>query len=382
VKGNSKIVIVGIVLVALVLLGAFYSSPTTLFGLRNNSSDTMRIGWISDLSGSTAKYGSYEAGMLAVDEINSQGGINGKKVELVVEDGKCDAKEALSAIDKLLDIDGLKFILGGHCTAESMAIAPVVQERGALMLAAITSSPLLSNAGDNVFRTSAVSTIQSDLLAKVAINKGLKKMAIIYIQTSYAQPVALEMKNVFTSLGGNVVLFEGFVKDTSDFRTILQKANALGADSFFFSTQTPDEAFYLLKQTKELGLTQQIFGNDQAQNATIYSRDSTLQEGMIVAAPDMNMYSEKTKSFFEAYKAKYGKEVPFGVWTAESYDGVFIMAQAIEKYDGNVELIKKYLYSIDYEGASGRIRMDANGDGIREYKVKIMKDGKMVDLVN
>ncbi|MFA6419508.1 MAG: hypothetical protein WCW13_01810, partial [archaeon] len=69
------------------------------------------------------------------------------------------------------------------------------------------------------------------------------------------------MKDEFVSLGGEVVLYEGFAKDSSDFRTVLQKANSLGSEGLFFSTQTPNEAFYLLKQVKELNLTQQVFGN-------------------------------------------------------------------------------------------------------------------------
>ncbi|MFA6419248.1 MAG: ABC transporter substrate-binding protein, partial [archaeon] len=109
-----------------------------------------------------------------------------------------------------------------------------------------------------------------------------------------------------------------------------------------------------------------------------FAKDSSLQEGVIVAAPDMNMDLEKTKSFFKEYKLKYGKEVPFGMWTAESYDGVFILANLIEENNGDVEKVKQALYKVDYEGASGRIRIDSKGDGIREYKLGVMKSGNIV----
>jgi len=373
---DKKILIGSLLVIGLFTIMFFGVTPTAFFTAQVEN--TIKIGWISDLSGSTAKYGSFEAGTLAVEEINANGGINGKKVELIVEDGKCDSKEAISAINKLISVDGVKFVLGGHCTTESMAIAPIVEKNKVIMLAAITSSPLLSSAGDYVFRTSSISTLQSSMLTKAAKDKGLKKAAIIYIQTSYAEPIAKKMQESFTSLGGEVVLYEAFAKDTSDFRTILQKANSLGADLLFFSTQTPDEAYYLLKQVKELDLNQQVFGNDQFQNKTIFARDSSLQEGVIVAAPQMDLNFEKTKHFYEAYKLKYGKEVPFGFWTAESYDGVFIMAKLIEENRGDVEKVKQALYALDYSGASGRVQVDVNGDGVREYQLGTMHEGDIV----
>jgi branched-chain amino acid transport system substrate-binding protein len=373
---DKKLLIGVFLLIVLVALVSFPLSSTAFFGVQ--SVETIKIGWISDLSGSGTKYGAYEAGLLAVDEINASGGINGKMIELIEEDGKCDSKEAISAINKLINIDGVKFVLGGHCTTESMAIAPIVEKNKVLMLAAITSTPLFTNISDYAFRTSSVSTIQSELMAKDAINKRFKKLAIIYAQTSYAEPIAQKMKEEFTSLGGSVVLYEGFAKDSSDFRTILSKANSLGVDSFFFSAQTPDEAYYLLIQLKEMNLTQQIFGNDQFQNKTIYSKDSSLQEGIITVAPLMDLNSQITKNFFENYKLKYNKEVPFGLWTAESYDGVYVLAKLISENGEDVEKVKQALYSLDYVGASGRIRVDSNGDGIREYQLGIMKEGNFV----
>jgi len=373
---DKKLLIGVLLIIGLIVLVSFPLASTAFFGMQ--SVETIKIGWISDLSGSGAKYGAFEAGMMAVDEINANGGINGKKIELIVEDGKCDSKEAITAINKLINIDGVKFVLGGHCTAESMAIAPIAEKNKVLMLAAITSTPLFTNVSEYAFRTSSVSTVQSELMAKVAINKGFKKLAIIYTQTSYAEPIAQKMKDEFTSLGGSVVLYEGFAKDSSDFKTILIKANSLGADSFFFSTQTPDEAYYLLKQLREMNLTQAIFGNDQFQNKTIFSRDSSLQEGVIVAAPKLDSNSIKTKNFFENYKTKYNKEVLFGFWTAESYDGVYILAKLIAENENDVEKVKQALYSLDYEGASGRIRIDSNGDGIREYELGIMKEGNIL----
>jgi branched-chain amino acid transport system substrate-binding protein len=173
---DKKLLVGALLVIGLFVLTISGLSSTAFFGVQPENS--IKIGWISDLSSATSKYGAYEAGMLAVNEINSNGGINGKKIELIVEDGKCDTKEAITAINKLINIDGVKFVLGGHCTAESMAIAPIVEQNKIIMLAAITSTPLLSDAGDYIFRTSSISTVQSDLMAKAAIGKGVKKLQL------------------------------------------------------------------------------------------------------------------------------------------------------------------------------------------------------------
>jgi branched-chain amino acid transport system substrate-binding protein len=125
-----------------------------------------------------------------MDEINKAGGIDGKRLQIIFEDGKCTSKDALSAANKLIQVDKVKVILGGHCTPESVAIAPVAEKNKIVMLAGITSTPLLSSAGEYVFRTTSVSTVQSTILAEIAVNKlGGKKFAVIYEQSDFARPI-------------------------------------------------------------------------------------------------------------------------------------------------------------------------------------------------
>jgi len=139
---------------------------------------------IGAITGPVAKYGSYEAVTLAVEEINNAGGIKGRKINLIAEDGKCDAKEAVNAANKLINVDGVKIILGGHCTPESLAIAPIAEQNRVIMFASITSTPSLTNMGDYVFRTSPVSVVQSILVANLSYNSlHLRKVAIVYEQT-------------------------------------------------------------------------------------------------------------------------------------------------------------------------------------------------------
>lgn len=379
-KNKNKIIwgIIGIII--LFLIGFIYSN------VNKKSQDTIKIGWISDLTGPVAKYGAYEAGMLAVEDINNAGGINGKKLVLIVEDGKCNSKAAVDAANKLINIDKVKIIIGGHCTPESAAIAPIAEKNKIIMLASITSSPVLTNMGDYIFRTSPISTVQSSILANFSYNKlKIKKIAIIYEQTDYARPIAEKLKDEFLNLGGKVLIFESFSPGTTDFRTILEKVKNEKVDAIFFDPQSPDATYNFMKQIKEINIKIQLLGNDVTSNKLIIDKIPESFEGFILAIPNFNENNLKTKEFIERYKNKYNVDsIPQDIWTAESYDGVIIVGDMLKKCgETNPDCMKDFLYGLkNYQGVSGTFSIDSNGDGIRDYNLKIIKNGTIINYEN
>jgi branched-chain amino acid transport system substrate-binding protein len=386
---NTKaIAIVFAIAIVIALAFLFFSSQSGLVSLASsneNSNDTIKVGWISALTGPVAKYGAMEAGQLAVEKINANGGINGKKLELVVEDGAANGKTAATAMKKLIEVDEVRIVLGGHNTPESLSIAPIAQANNVLMLASITTSPGLTNAGDFVFRTSPVSTVQAVLDARYAFNKaGVKSFAIVFEQTDYARPIAEKMKEEFSNKGGQVVLFESYSPGTTDFKSLLALVKNKNPDAVFLSAQSPDSAFNFVKQLTELGINAKLFGNEVAAIQVNIDKMPAAFEGFVGAFPDFNTAAPKTKAFIEEYNAKYHtKDLPYGIWTAESYDAVMIIADAIAKNGQDIEKIKEYLYNLkDYDGVSGKISIDKNGDGLRQYSLKTIHNGKLVKLEN
>lgn len=349
----------------------------------NSKSDTVKVGWISDLSGSTSKWQAYEAASLAVDDVNNAGGINGKKLELIVEDGKCDAKTAVDAANKLIDIDKVKIILGGHCSTESVAIAPIAEKNKVIMLASITSSPYLTNMGDYVFRTTSVSTAQAPVMSEYAYdNLSLRNMAIITAQADYPKPIAEKMRDEFTKLGGKVVLYEEFDPKTTDFRDVLTKIKNSGADSVFLSVSAPDSSLNFMKQAKEIGLHVKFLGNEGAGTPAIVEKNPDLYEGFIMAYPDFDLNDPKTKDMVDRFRQRYNSTLGYGIWTAETYDTVFIAKDMITKCgETDSDCMKNFLYGIkDYHGVSGNITIDSNGDGVRIYTLKEVKNGSPINI--
>ena len=371
-----------IAVVSIIGLVAFSGGTQMASAAKGGDSGVVRVGWISDLSGPFSKFGAKEAGLLAVERINSAGGINGKRLELVMEDGKGNGRDAVTAMQKLINVDGMRIVLGGHNTPESTSIAPIAEANRVLMLASITTTPALTNAGDYVFRTSPVSTILSEMTADAAFNKlGYRRFAVISEQTEYALPIAEKFRQKIESYGGTVVAFESFAPGTTDFRTILALVRDKNPEALFLSAHGTESGYSLMKQIREAGLRQQLFANEATTIQVNIDRIPGAYEGLITASPDFNREAPKTREFIEAYKKKYGvSDLPYGVWTAETYDGVMIMADAIAKNGTDIEKIKQYLYGLrDYDGVSGKISIDSSGDGVRKYGLKIVRDGKPVD---
>jgi branched-chain amino acid transport system substrate-binding protein len=362
-----------VVVVVIVVIGVSSSK-------KENTSD-IKIGWISDLTGPNSKYGSIQAARIAIDEINQAGGINGRKVSLIEENGKCESVATLGAVRKLIDVDKVKFILGGHCSTETLAAAPVAEKSKIILLASISTSPAISDAGDYIFRTSPVSTQQADLVTEYAINHGIKKFGIVYEEAAYTKPIAEALKKDFEAKGGTVSAYEGYQTELTDLRSVLLKVKGSGADAIFIAANSPDKAGLLLKQIKELKLNIPVFGNEQAgSKATMDISGKEAAEGVIFGEPSFNVEDKLTKAFIDAYDKANGTDgIPYGIWTAESYDAVNILADAIKSAGDNVEGVKSYLYNVrNYIGASGSITINEKGDGVRQYSLKTIKDSKPV----
>ncbi len=123
--------------------------------------EPFRIGVMESLTGTGETYGTVanQAKLMAVDEINAAGGINGRPLELIVEDSRCNAQDAIAAFHKLTDVDGLKIILGTSCSGAMLGAAPLAEAAGVILFSGLASNPDIANAGDYIFRTQ-ISDIQ------------------------------------------------------------------------------------------------------------------------------------------------------------------------------------------------------------------------------
>jgi branched-chain amino acid transport system substrate-binding protein len=316
-----------------------------------------------------------------VGEINAAGGINGRQIEVVYEDGKCNGKDGSSAAQKLVSVDKVQAIIGGFCSSETLAAVPIAEQAKVLVFSPSASSPALTGVSAYFFRDYPSDATQGTVLANVAQSKGYKTVAFLQEQTDYAVGLFKAFDTQFTSVGGKTTN-DAFSTDTTDFRSLIAKIKAQKPDALFLDTQTPTSADRILKQLKDSGWKPQLFVSDVTMGdpATLKA-DATLLEGTFGAefVPDAN--DPKFKHMVDSYQAKYNVEMPYQGYMACAYDAVSILKDGIMAVGYNGEKLAAWSRTINnWVGASGSITIASNGDRASGHKAEVVKGGKTTPL--
>lgn len=379
-KKNTLIILASIALLVLLVAGCI---PTGEVIKEVEDKEPIKIGFIGPLTGGAAVVGIGEKNAvdIAIEEINNVGGIDGRPLQVIFEDGKCNGKEAATAAQKLISIDNVKIILGGACSSETLGVAPITEENKVILFSAFSTSPDITYAGDYVFRTVIPDThpdLIGPLLPYIAENK---RIAIITENSDYAIGIRKGIKEYLPSYNVNIVADELYSSEEKDFRTYLTKIKSVNPDALFINVATSGNTPGLIvKQTAELGLDVKLYGNFLLFTPESIELVGDLLEGArVFDAPLLDKSNPKADAFMKEYNSRY--EEPFSFWDAGArYDTVYITKNALEECGEDTDCIRDYLYDMDwYLGTIGKYKFDENGDvlGIKGA-VKELVNGEAV----
>lgn len=341
----------------------------------------IKIGATAFLTGKLANIGkSIQYGIeLAVDEINKKGGISGKKIELILEDEGDNPQKAVSAIQKLINVDHVPIVIGPISSSAVMAVAPVANKSKIVIFSPGAASPNITYAGDFVFRNRAAGSLEAVEIAKFAFNKlELKNVIIFEINEDYGIGFRKVFKKVFEEMGGKVILIETYNQGDTDFRAQLLKFKGYKFDGIYV-IGVANETGNILRQAKEMGIKTAFIMNNM-ENPELIRVAGDAAEGIFFPIPYFNSesFEDNVKYFVKKYKEKYGQTPD--LFAANAYDAIYIAKYAIEKGGYNGEKIKKVLYSLkNFPVVSGgKISFDENGDIIQPLVIKTVKNGKFI----
>lgn len=380
---NAKIVLgmIVIVLIAWAVYTASHNKKTADNGTTSQAvaGSTYKVGAIVPLTGDGAAYGEPERNILqmAVDEINAAG--NGSKLELVLEDGKCNGKDAANAMQKLVNVDKVQVVIGGFCSGESLAAEPIATQNKVALFSPSSSSPALTGISKFFVRNYPSDAFQGEVLAKIANDKGYKKVAMIQEQTDYAVGVNKSFTTKFQALGGTVTT-EEFASTVTDFKSQLAKLKGGNPDALFIDTQTPAAAGRILKQLKDLGWKTQLFAADVIPgDPTLVSDNKDVLEGTITAEFGVDPTNAKFKHLLDSYKAKFGSEPAYQSYAQTEYDSVYIVKAAFDAVGNDGTKIANFLHSsvTNWQGAAGSVTIGSNGEVATGHRPEIIKAGKV-----
>ncbi len=362
-----------VVIIAIIILALASSKP--------KETGPIKIGFIAPLTGDAASLGqnSRAAVEISVKEINDAGGINGRPLEIIYEDGQCSGKPASDAANKLINIDKVPVIIGGLCSGETSSFTDAAEKSKTVVLSYCSSAPALTFAGDYIFRNYPSDSYQGSFAADYIYNKlGKRNVAVLYVNTDYGVGIKDVFDKKFKELGGNLLDEESFKQNSSDLRTELTKIKSVKPELVYFIGYT-EETIPGIKQAKDLGINVPYFGADAWGDSKIWSTLGSLAEGDMYTM----VYTPLNDAFKSNMLAKIGNN-EITVCTPQAYDAVKIIAQIITKVGTNSEAIKNELYKTEYKGgvSAPDIKFDSNGDVNIPYVLKTVKDGKFVLLQN
>lgn len=339
------------------------------------------IGGILPLTGDAATYGIpyQQVGLLAQKEINAIGGIAGKKIEILWEDGRCDAESSKVAAEKLINEKNIKFLIGGACSAEYLASAPIAETKKIISFSPSATSPDVSEIGRYIFRL-----VPSDSLAgKVAAEYAYKKLtattaAIIAEDTDYPKGLASVFEKEFVKLGGKVIYNKTYKTGTTDFSTFVTEIKKESPGVLYILPQTPTPGVLLVNAIKSQRISSKLLTAEVLLQRDIVQKQGKVLDGIVGVELLFDPEASKTKAFFESFKNEYGLEVSDPAYMSAMYDTFYLIKEAYEKTGGDVEKITDYIYDLkDWEGAIGKVTIDKNGDPISSYSIKLISNNEL-----
>lgn len=348
---------------------ALLAAGSGLFACKKKEPETIKIGAILPLTGSAAPYGeNAKNGIeIALEEINSEGGIDGKKVEVIYEDGKTEPNAGVSALKKMYEVENIPFIIGDINSTSVLAMAPYAEENHILLLSPGASNPKISNAGEYIFRNWHSDAYEGEVDAHFAFEElGWRRVAVLYVNAAYGVGLAETFKTEFEKAGGEVIAFESYGQDATDMRAQISKIIEAGPDGLFLPGW-PKEMSVALKQLREMRSEIPILSVQGFYDPSIFELAGPAAEGVILSSPKAPDEKDPVvASFNKKYNERYG-EAP-GVCSAAGYDALRIYVEGIRKNGYDVEKVRAYMAGLEsFPGADGPITFDINGDLIKPF---------------
>jgi branched-chain amino acid transport system substrate-binding protein len=348
----------------------------------------VKIGHFASLTGKDAAFGvaSRKGIILAVEELNAQGGILGRPVEYLVEDIQSKPGESATAVKKLISRDKVVAMLGANASSNSLEAAPICQAARVPMMAISSTSPKVTEIGDYIFRICFIDPFQGAVLAKFAHEKlGAKRVALL---TSVSSPYSVGLSSVFrerfTRLGGQIIAEQKFAEGDKDFKAQLTAIRTFKPD-LIAATGFYTEAALICVQARSLGIEVPIIGGDGWEAPQLTELGGKAVEGTYYSThySPHNAASE-VQAFVQKYRARWDNETPEAV-SALGYDAMLLMAQAMTRArttDGP-KVRAALATTSDFRGVTGRTTIDAQRNSAKPAVILTVKNGqtRFVDAV-
>lgn len=350
-----------------------------------NGNKPIKIGLSVELTGSRAMIGvaARNGATLAVDQINKQGGINGRPIELLIRDDK-GAPVTAQAVDAELVDEGVAAIIGHVISQQTLAVFEQMNQAETVLISPTSSSPDFTGQDDYFFRVMQTNETFGTLLGQYIYQQGYRTLAGTYdiSNLSFAKTLWDIAKDEFIAQGGEVITEVGFIStEQPDLHTVAADLTASDPEAVLIVASDIDTAL-IVQFLKIQGSDAQLFGSSWAVTNELLQKGGGAIEGMVLTAltNDQDM-SDSYLDFQSAYIERFGIEP--GLGASHAYEAVLVLAEALQQTNGSKEGLREALLAIsDFQGINGKITFDEFGDVYRESYLVQVQDHQFITIAS
>ncbi len=306
---------------------------------------------------------------------------NGDKIKIVLVDNKSDKIESANGMSRLLSKDKVTAVIGALTSTNTMAITKLADDNKVPLVSPVATNVLVTKNRKYVSRVCFSDSFQGVVAAEYLYNNlGKKRVAIVIDSKSdYSIGLAKNFQKAYKKLGGKIIKKIIITAGDKDFKAQIATLKSLKPEAVYMPIYS-NEAALIAIQAKQMGFKSVFMGSDgMTADDVFFKIGKDAVNGFYstdLFSADAPINTELGKKFSKLYKEKYNQKVhPFAIMSADAY---FLIVDAMQKCGDNRECINKTIRATkDFQGASGVISLDKNGDAIRSAVINEVQDGKL-----
>lgn len=340
--------------------------------------EAIKIGEVNPITGAIGQYGTtcHQGIQLAAEQVNANGGVLGRQIELVTEDNQSKPGETATIIRKFLAQDKVVAIIGDLTSSGTLEGGPIAQAAKIPMVSPLATNPKVTEIGDYIFRVCFIDEFQGRLMARFALENLHAKSAATLTDTKQDYSVGLTgfFTEAFANGAGRIVREQTYISGDTDFRAQLTSIKAVEPEVVFVPGYYP-EVGIILKEARQLGLTIPFIGCEAWDNPTLLQVAGKAANGCYFS----NQFSSSdpapvVQEFDKTYSAKYGT-LPDN-FAALGYDAASVVLDAIRRAgSSDPTAIRDALAATkDHPGVSGNITIDAKRNASKPAVIMEIKN--------
>lgn len=340
----------------------------------------VKFGVSLPMTGDFAEYGEFilNGVKLAVDQANAKGGVDGKSIELVVEDSRGDPKEAVLIAERFVGNPEILLQIGDFTSSSSMAAAPIYEGAGMAQVAPTSSHPDFSTLGENMIRVVAMQQAESQYLARWAAGDlGVKKVATIYVNNDWGLVANKAFADEARTLGMEVLTEEAITPGEKDFAAVVTKIKNMEPDALYIAAQYA-EAAAILGQARRARFKPLFINSGAPQSPELIELAGKATEGLVAAALYFTDNPEPVSAgFTRDFETAYGKHP--NLFAALGYDAGLLAVHGARNAGSERTAVAPAILGLSgFQGATGGFDYTVARDPVKEYARTTVRDGKWV----